>query len=54
MNFQISQISEIIEDIKETITDNQYKFATWMDNLMKIHNNNYNTWKHLKQEEFQQ
>ena len=43
MNFQISQISEIIEDIKETITDNQYKIATLMDHLMKIHNNNYNT-----------
>ena len=56
MNFQISLISEIIEDIKETITDNQYKIATWMDNLMKIHNNNNNnnTWKHLKQEEYQQ
>ena len=48
MNSQISQISEIIEDIKETITDNQYKIATWMDNLMKIHkpsNNNNKTFE---------
>ena len=40
MNSQISQISEIIEDIKETITDNQYKIV--MDNLIKIHSNNNN------------
>ena len=38
MNSQISQISEIIEDIKEKISDNEYKII--MDNLMKIHNNN--------------
>ena len=42
MNSQISQISEIIEDIKETITDNQYKIVTWRDNIMKIHSNNNN------------
>ena len=40
MNSQISQISEIMEDIKEKISDNEYKII--MDNLMKIHNNNYN------------
>ena len=40
MNSQISQISEIIEDIKETITDSQYMIV--MDNLMKIHSNNNN------------
>ena len=40
MNSQISQISEIIEDIKETITDNQYKIV--MDNLMKIHSSSNN------------
>ena len=38
MNSQISQISEIIEDIKEKISDNEYKII--MDNLMKIHNDN--------------
>ena len=38
MNSQISQISEIIEDIKEKISDNEYKII--MDNLMIIHNNN--------------
>ena len=40
MNSQISQISEIIEDIKEKISDNEYKII--MDSLMKIHNNNNN------------
>ena len=33
-------MSEIIENIKETITDNQHKIIT--DNLMKIHNNTSN------------
>ena len=32
MNSQISQISEIMEDIKETISDNEYK--------IKMHNEN--------------
>ena len=40
MNSQISQNLEIIEDIKEKISDNKYKII--MDNLMKIHNNNSN------------
>ena len=40
MNSQISQISEIMEDIKEKISDNEYKMI--MDSLMKIHNNNNN------------
>ena len=34
MNSQISQISEIMEDIKEKISDNEYKII--MDNLMKF------------------
>ena len=38
MNSQISNISTVIEDIKELITDTQYK--TILDNLMQIHNNN--------------
>ena len=38
MNSQISQISEIMEDIKEKISDNEYKII--MDNLMNLHNNN--------------
>ena len=42
MNSQISQISEIIEDIKETITDNHYKIVMDNLNLMKIHSNNNN------------
>ena len=32
MNTQISKISEIMEDIKQDITNNQYKII--MDNLM--------------------
>ena len=40
MNSQISQISGIMEDIKEKISDNEYKKV--MDNLMKIHNNDDN------------
>ena len=47
MNSQISQISEIIEDIKEKISDNEYKII--MDNLMKVHNNN-----ELKEDDYQQ
>ena len=47
MNSQISQISEIMEDIKEKISDNEYKII--MDNLMKIHNNN-----ELKEDDYQQ
>ncbi len=34
MNTQISKISEIMEDIKQDITNNQYKII--MDNLMII------------------
>ena len=34
MNSQICKISEIMEDIKQNITDNQYK--TIMDSLMEI------------------
>jgi hypothetical protein len=34
MNTQISKISEIMEDIKQDITNNQYKII--MDNLMMI------------------
>ena len=35
MNTQISKISEIMEDIKQDITNNQYKII--MDNWMLIH-----------------
>ena len=34
MNSNISRISEVMEDIKENITDNQYKII--MDSLMEI------------------
>ena len=34
MNSNISRISEVMEDIKENITDNQYKII--MDSLMAI------------------
>ena len=37
MSSQISKISEIIEDIKEKITDNEYKII--MDSLMEIYKN---------------
>ena len=37
MNSQISKISEIMEDIKEKITDNEYKII--MDSLMEIYKN---------------
>ena len=37
MNSQIFKISEVMEDIKETISDNKYKII--MDNLMNLHNN---------------
>ena len=40
MNSQIAQISGIMEDIKEKISDNEYKII--MDSLMKIHNDNNN------------
>ena len=36
MNTNIKNISEIVEDIKETLTDYQYK--TIMDNLMALNN----------------
>ena len=36
MNTNVKNISEIIEDIKETLTDRQYK--TIMDNLMALNN----------------
>ena len=36
MNSQICKISEIIEDIKEDIKDNQYKMV--MDSLMRLNN----------------
>ena len=38
MNPQISEFSEIMDDIKEKISDNEYKII--MDNLMNLHNNN--------------
>ena len=34
MNTNVKNISEIVDDIKESITDNQYK--TIMDNLMTL------------------
>ena len=34
MNTNVKNISEIVEDIKETLTDYQYK--TIMDNLMAL------------------
>ena len=37
MNSNISRISEVMEDIKQDITDNQYK--TIMESLMEINNN---------------
>ena len=37
MNTNVKSICEIVEDIKENITDFQYK--TIMDNLMVLHNN---------------
>ena len=37
MNSQISNILEIMEDIKEKTSDNKYKTIT--DNLMNLHNN---------------
>ena len=36
MNSNISRISEVMEDIKQDITDNQYKII--MESLMKVHN----------------
>ena len=36
MNSQICKISEIMEDIKEDIKDNQYKMV--MDSLMRLNN----------------
>ena len=36
MNDQIIKISDVIEDIKENMTDNQYKII--MDSLMVINN----------------
>ena len=36
MNTNVKNISEIIDDIKETLTDYQYK--TIMDNLMALNN----------------
>ncbi len=40
MTSQIFKFSEIMEDIKEKISDNEYKII--MDNLMNLHNNNNN------------
>ena len=40
MNTNVKNISEIVEDIKETLTDYQYK--TIMDNLMELNNYNNN------------
>ena len=37
MNTNVKNISEIVDDIKETLTDYQYK--TIMDNLMALNNN---------------
>ena len=37
MNQSVNVIFEIIENIKETITDNQYKVI--MENLMVLHQN---------------
>ena len=41
MNSQICKISEIMEDIKQNITDNQYKII--MDSLMEIKNGKIET-----------
>ena len=38
MNTNVKNISEIVDDIKERLTDYQYK--TTMDNLMALNNNN--------------
>ncbi len=38
MNTNVKNIGEIVEDIKETLTDYQYK--TIMDNLMTLNNKN--------------
>ncbi len=38
MNTNVKNISEIVDDIKERLTDYQYK--TIMDNLMVLNNNN--------------
>ena len=40
MNPQISEFSEIMDDIKENTSDNEYKII--MDNLINLHNNNNN------------
>lgn len=40
MNTNVRSICEVIEEIKENITDNQYK--TIMDNLMVLNNNKEN------------
>ena len=37
MNTNVKNISEIVDDIKETLTDHQYK--TIMDKLMALNNN---------------
>ena len=40
MNTNVKDICEVVEDIKENITDYQYK--TIMDNLMVLNNNDNN------------
>ncbi len=40
MNTNVKNICEVVEDIKENITDYQYK--TIMDNLMVLNNNDNN------------
>ena len=40
MNTNVKNICEVVEDIKENITDYQYK--TIMDNLMELNNYNNN------------
>ena len=45
MTSQIFKISEIMEDIKEKISDNEYKII--MDNLMNLHNNNNNSYTNI-------
>ena len=40
MNTNVKDICEVVEDIKENITDYQYK--TIMDNLMEMNNYNNN------------
>ena len=42
MSFQISQIFEVIEDIKDLIKDSQYK--TNFENLIQSYNNNNNNY----------